>query len=139
MNLYTIKFERYGGGDSESGIKALLLAESDEQVYEWIASEPTTSCGRIYNSWRSRMIVWDEEKDVFLDEDGNETEEWCDDDGNPESFKARMLRLRGDFFDDDTDMTDAYIGLTLYGWELLKKNVSDDYSELIELGIAYVA
>jgi hypothetical protein len=46
-----------------------------------------------------------------------------------------MLRLKGEIEDSSVDFSDAYYGITLYGWELLKENVVTDYSELIELGI----
>ena len=49
----------------------------------------------------------------------------------------RMLRLKGEINDPDADMGDAYYGVTLYGWELIKENVTSDYSELIELDIVF--
>ena len=138
MNLYDVEFTHYAPRGSDYGSKALLLAENDEQVYEWIASDFAQSeCG-MYNDWKSKeLAVWDEENEVFVDENG-EYKDWYDDDGNPENFKTRMLRLRGEF-NDSVDVTDAFYGVTLLGWKLLKENVETDYSELIELGIAYVA
>ena len=84
--------------------------------------------------------MFDKEKETFIDEDGNEVDEgWWDEDGNPENFKERMLRLKGEIEDDSVDFSDSYYGITLLGWELLKENVTTDYSELIELGVVFVA
>jgi hypothetical protein len=47
--------------------------------------------------------------------------------------------LKGQVNDDDYDYSDAYYGITLFGWSLLKENVNTDYSELIELGIDFRA
>ena len=124
MNLYKVKFSHHSPKDSEEGIKALILAENEEQVYDWIASEPTTNEGSMYNSWNT----------MDSDDEG-----WFDDDDNPELFKDRMLRLKGNIEDDSVDFSDAYYGITLFGWELLKKDVLTDYSELIDLGIVFYA
>lgn len=120
MNLYKIKFAHFAPKDSEHGIKALLLAENDEQVYEWIAAEPEIGACKLFNSWKN-------------DEAAGHA--WYGDNGNPETMKDRMLRLKGEIEDDDVDFSDSYYGITLFGWELLKENVETDYSELIELGI----
>lgn len=141
MNLYKVIFSHHAPKDSEKGIKALVLAENDEQVYEWIASEPETNEGGNYNSWKDReSYTWDESEECFVDEDGDQAdEEWWDEDGNPENFKDRMLRLKGDINDDDVDFSNAYYGVTLYGWELIKENTTIDYSEFIEMGIVFKA
>lgn len=36
--------------------------------------------------------------------------------------------------EDNVDICNVYYGNTLYGWEMVKENVTTDYSELIELG-----
>lgn len=137
MNLYKIVFTHYAPKGNESGIKCLLLAENDEQVYEWIASDPETSEGKIYTSWEEwGSYIYDEEKESFIDESGDEVEEaWWDKVGEPENFKKRMLRLKGEIEDDTVDFSDTYYGLTLYGWELVKESTIGDYNELIESGL----
>lgn len=141
MNLYKVTFSHHGPKDSEQGIKALILAENDEQVYNWIASEPNTNEGSMFNSWKDREeYSWNEEKDTFVDKDGDEVEEgWWDEDGTPENFKERMLRLKGEIEDDSVDFSDSYYGITLLAWELIKENTLIDYSELIELGVVFSA
>ena len=139
MNIYKILFSHYGKKDSIQGIVALVLAENDGQVYDWIASNPKTEEMSIYNSWRDREnYSLNEETGTFFDENGYELRGWKDEDGNPETFKQRMLRLGGEIYDEDVDLSDSYYGITLYGWELLKENVTTDYFELIELGIVVV-
>lgn len=141
MNLYKVTFSHHAPKDSEQGIKALILAENDEQVYNWIASEPRTNEGSMFNSWKDREeYSWNKEKETFVDKDGDEVDGgWWDEEGEPENFKERMLRLNGEIEDDSVDFSDSYYGITLLGWELLKENVTTDYSELIELGVVFVA
>jgi len=117
MNLYKIIFSHHGPKDSEEGIKTLLLAENDEQVYDWLASEPD-GC---FLFWKERM----EDPD----------DEWFDENGDPEDWKARMIRLKGEINDDDRDFSDAYYGLTFYGWEMIDENVNQDKIDyLISIG-----
>lgn len=141
MNLYSIDFKHYSPKDSESGIKYLLIAENDEQVYEHIASEPKVGNFQLFNSWKDdESIKYNKEKEQFIDPDGDEAERywWEDENGNPEEFKTRMLRLKGEMYDYDLVVEDAFYGVTFYGWSLLKENINTDYSELIQLGIVQV-
>lgn len=141
MNLYKIVFSHTAPKDTEKGIKCLLLAENDEAVYEWIASDPELAkFNSIFTSWKdNETYTYDDDLDEWIDEDGDDTGNyWTDEKGSPEPFKNRMLRLKGEINDEDYDFTDAYYGITLYGWELLKENaIESDYSELIELGIVF--
>lgn len=141
MNLYKIKFAHYAPKDSEHGIKTLLLAENDEQVYDWISDEPEVDGFGLFNSWKDKeRYKYNEEAEAFLNEDGDDDGySWYDVDGNPETIKERMLRLKGEIEDDDVDFSDSYYGITLFGWELLKENTEADYSELIEMGIVFKA
>ncbi len=125
MNIYKITFSHHAPKGSEKGIKCLLLAENDEEVYDWIASEPEISGGQLFNSWK--------------DNESSEDQDWYNEEGNIEDFKTHALRLKGEINDDDYDFSNAYYGIELLGWELLKENITTDYSELIELGIIYKA
>ena len=52
MNLYEIRFRFYAPKDSKEGILTYLLAESSEDVYEWIRSEPKLQNDKhIFVSW----------------------------------------------------------------------------------------
>tara|TARA_R110000803_G_C11732323_1_gene289834 strand:+ start:74 stop:454 length:381 start_codon:yes stop_codon:yes gene_type:complete len=121
MNLYRITFSHTAPKDSEKGIKGYLLAENDEQVYNYV--DKTFN----YESW----------KDIDEDED-RESSDIYDRNYNiigTETFKEKILRINGEMNDEDYDYCDAYYGVTLYGWELVKENAGGDYTEMTELGI----
>lgn len=123
MNLYSIDFLHASPKDTEYGIKCLLLAKSSEQVYEWIKSEPEVSGSKLFNIWEDSE---DEEFEIYdghFDVIGKET------------FKQKIIRMEGEMGDEEYDYSNAYYGITLFGWSLLKENVTTDYSELIELGV----
>src|SRR5690606_36974802 len=129
MNIYKIEFLHAAPKDAVRGLKCLLLAENEEQVYEWIKSEPKIGERSLYNGWadseeeNEEFEVYNDNYDVI----------------GKENFKEKMIRLKGQMNDDDYDYSDAYYGITLFGWSLLKENVNTDYSELIELGIVHRA
>jgi len=128
MNLYKIIIQHFSPKDSKTAISALLLAENDEQVYEWLKSEPRTKEGGLYNSWADReeegesFDIYDENYEII----------------GTEKFKEKMIRIKGELNDEDFQNEDAYYGNTIFGWELLKENPKTDFSELIELGIVYL-
>jgi hypothetical protein len=117
MNLYEIMMEHYAPKDSEKGIHTYLAANSDEEVYEWLKSEPILKDGRqIYLPWG------------MSEEDGEEFEIY---DNNyevigTETFKDKMIRIKGDMNDEDVELTDLYYGRTLVGWDLVKENISGE-------------
>lgn len=116
MNIYEIIFIHYSPKDSETGIKRLLVAKNDEEVYNYIKEENNS----MYNSWSEyEELTYNSEKDAFLYNDGSESSKYfTDNTGNPESFKSRMLRLGGEVFDENVELEGLYYGATLYGWNL---------------------
>lgn len=115
MNLYEIMMEHYAPKDSEKGIYTYLAAKSDEHVYEWLKSVNEVKDGRaIYNSYQY-----------------NETNEKYNGDGE-ESFKERMIRLKGDFNDDEAEFPDLNYGVTLIGWKAVKENITDEEIRIIQ-------
>ena len=130
MNLYEIKFSHTAPKDSKEGIISYLLAENDEQVYEWIASEPKIREYDLFNSWEEINEEW---------EDEGRKEDIYDDDYNiigTETFREKMIRIKGEMNDEDYDFSDAYYGITLYGWKLVKENINEsDFKKSIEIGI----
>jgi len=124
MNLYKITFSHTAPKDQEKGIKDYLLAENDEQVYNYVDKTFNYEC------WKDS----DEDKD-------REPIELYDDDYNAignETFKEKILRIKGEQNDEEYYYDDAYYGITLYGWELVKENVSSDYTEMIKLVVISV-
>lgn len=127
LNLYEIQFEHFAPKDSEKGIYTYLAAENDEAVYEWLKSDPELSNG----------------KHIFTGfEDYEEEEEYeiFDDDYNvigTESFKERMIRLKGDMNDDEKELNDLYYGATLIGWKMVKEDVNNDVIQILkDFGVA---
>ena len=66
MNIYKIEFLHASPKDREEGIKCLLLAKNDEQVYEWIKSEPKIGERHLYNGWAD-LEGENEEFEVYND------------------------------------------------------------------------
>jgi hypothetical protein len=136
-NLYKITWAGYSGKHLQDGTITYAFAENDEQVYEWIASEPEVDGEDLYNDWKMKEeYKWDEGKKSFVNEFGKKVE-WLNEDGEPENFKDRMMRLQGEDVD-EIALEDIFAvdDCRLYGWSLCKENVSTDNSELIELGMA---
>ncbi len=124
MNLYKINFTHYAPKDSKEGIITYLVASDDEQVYEYIKSEPSINESGLYNSWKH-----DEEECVEGFDIYDEKFNWI----GHESFKEKMIRLGGEMYDEYADVSDAYYGVTHYGWELVKESVlEEDISILME-------
>lgn len=113
MNLYKIIFEFYTEDESEKGIKCLLLANSDKEVYDWIKSCPKIKdLDIIYCNWQ----------DVEYED---------------ENFENYIISNKGDFYM-QIHIDDPRFGELCLGWELLKENVNiNDYKELIDFGIVY--
>ena len=108
MNLYRILFRHYGPKDSEEGIKTYLLARDEHDVYHFIDKE---------------YAYWEEYK-----EDG---------DIGKESMKEKMIRLKGDINDGYFDCSDAFYGVTAFGWELVEKNTPPTpyLASLVNIGV----
>ena len=115
MNLYVIKFIHYSSKDSIEGIITYLVAKSDKDVYEWLKTEPEIDGKSLYNSYQEN-----EDDDEIFDIYNNDYEVI-----GSETFKERMIRLHGQMYDEDTDVSDAYYGVTHYGWKIIKEDISD--------------
>lgn len=125
MNLYRLTVGHAAPKDWCETIVGYVLASNDEAVYEYIKSEPLVKGHHIINSWEDK-------------EEENEEFELYDDKCNvigKETFKQKIIRLKGEMYDDGYDFGDSYYGITLYGWELAKENVTS-YDQLLALGVA---
>ncbi|MDY8021116.1 hypothetical protein [Paenibacillus polymyxa] len=127
MKVYKIMFEHFSQKDSQKGILTYLAADSDSEVYEWLKSEPSSeNWGNIYNNYNHK----EEDNEVFdiYDNDFSIVDQ--------ESFRDRMIRLHGDMFDENVELSDLYYGATLYGWEVVKENISfNDIKIMRDLGV----
>lgn len=103
MKLFKILLRHYSQKDSEKGVDCFLVAESEESVFDWLDK-------KFSGIWTDR-----DEEDGLID--------IYDDDYNvigQETYKEKMIRLKGEYFDDDAPVEDAYYGVTHYGWEEMK-------------------
>jgi len=129
MNLYALKFRHHSQKDYKEGIVTYLAADSDGSVYEWIKSDPKIRDQYITTSYADNEYdgktfnIYDDKYDVV----GTET------------FKDRMIRLRGEMFDEEAEVCDTYYGVTHYGWELVKENISrENFVYMQNMGIDIV-
>lgn len=93
MNLYKILFSHHTINNNNSGIKCLVLANNDDEIYEWLKNGQTL-------------------KDDFISLSWGHSEKYVP------FFKQKILSKNGDYFNDDIQFIDTYYGITLYGWEL---------------------
>jgi len=119
MNLYKILFSHSAPKDTKVGIMTYLLAKSEVDVYNFIDKEYNYDCWNDQEEQKRVYEVFNDDFDII----GTET------------FREKIIRLKGEMNDEDYDYSDAYYGITLYGWELIKVDVNEEFTELIELGI----
>jgi len=116
--LYKIVFSHSAPKDTEYGIKGFFLAHNEEEVYDYIDKE--------FASWKEK----EEDNEMFPigDEDDKLDIQ--------ETFRERVMRLKGDINDEYRDFSDVYYGVSFYGWELVAEDViPEDFSKSTELGI----
>ena len=97
-----------------------MLAESNEAVYQWVDKE---KCYGMYSD-RDRedglIDIYDDDYSVV----GQET------------FKEKMLRIGGEFFDEDYEPQDLYYGVTIYGWEKIESDMLEvEVEALKKMGV----
>lgn len=115
MDLYAIKFIHYSQKDNEEGIITYAIARNDEEVYEWIKSEP-----RLENKWISNSWKYDEDDNVeydLYDEKINYV--------GKISFKDYIISVGGEMYSEYAELDDLYYGKTYYGWEKIKEDIAD--------------
>ena len=116
MNLYKIEFAHYAPKDREDGIKGYVLAKNDEEMYHYIDKQ------YCYDSMEDENEETEDDYDPEFDEF--------------ETYKARMIHLKGRMNDEEYDIADTYYGVTVHGWELVEENVKvEDFAKVIELNI----
>nr|WP_241264921.1 hypothetical protein [Bacillus velezensis] len=127
MNLYEINFKHFAPKDSEQGIFTYLYAKTDNDVYEWLKTDPKLSNGRwIYTDYKDQ----EEEGEKF--EIYDDTFEIV----GYETYKERIIRLKGEINDESVELNDLYYGQTLIGWKKVGSNISLEQIEVAkDLGI----
>ena len=105
--LYKILVEHVAPKDSHVSVECFLLAEDDETIYNWIDKEKQFGLWSDRNEEDTPYDIHDDTYKVI----GSET------------YKERMLRVKGDLNDEDKDYSDSYYGLTFFGWEEIAENI----------------
>ncbi|QRV11331.1 hypothetical protein JR311_20110 (plasmid) [Bacillus velezensis] len=117
MNLYEIVLEHHSSRDSEQGIWTYLLADSDEEVYEWLKSNPSLSNGRtIYTPYKDNE--GDDKNYAIYNKDLQVI--------GHEKYKDRMIRLKGELNDEDVELENLFYGKTLIGWNMVSSDISTE-------------
>lgn len=118
-NIYKIHVEHFSQKDSHKSIETYLVADSDEAVYDWVdKKEAGTYTDR--NNEDGLIDIYNDEYDVI----GQET------------FKEKMMRVGGEFFDEDYEPQDLYYGAKIFGWEKMETEPFDiDLGPLVSMGI----
>ena len=118
IKLFTIRVKHAAPRDSHTAIECFAIANDEDAVYEAVN-------GLNYERWSDneddgiRHEIYDDEYNVI----GEEGE------------KERRLRLRGDI-DDEEDWSDAYYGLTWFGWDEGRLISNGEAEALLRLGVA---
>ena len=114
--LYKIKVLHGAPKDSHTSIECYLVAESEEQVAEYISEE--------YHSGH------------WFGYDGDDVEvRWDDTLENEIPFRDYVMQNKGDL-DDEEGWEDAHYGVTKHGWEEVSIPVTD-IDVLLRLKVAY--
>lgn len=117
-NLYKIVFKHFAPKDSEEGIKEYVVADNEDQIFDHIVANHS-------GGWEDRQE--DEPYDIY-----NDDFEII----GKESFKEKMMRLKGEYHDEGVDVSDAYYGVTIMGWEKIENTSDGQIKTLLELNIA---
>ncbi|NCP98035.1 hypothetical protein GW796_08870 [archaeon] len=122
MKLFSILIRHCSQKDSKEAIVGYFIAANDTIIMNYIDKELMSGIwtDRNNDSLDSPIEIKDED-DILI---------------GVECYKERMLRLRGEFNDQDADYSDAYYGITHYGWNEGIEISKEQEKELIILGVA---
>lgn len=122
MNLYRIISSHYSPKDSFTSTLCFLLADNEEQIYNFIKN-----CSSIFEEY----VAWcGAEDDLYWNEETNEDDL---------THKEWVVLNKGEL-DCDEFLEDLYYGQTLFGWELVKEDITEsDQLVLTNLKVAIKA
>jgi hypothetical protein len=124
MKLHKILLRHCGPKDSIEVTKTYVLANNENDILDRLDD----SKGQYtYGQWKETSNESEDDYEIY------------DDDYNvigTETYLERMLRLRGEFNDENASYDDAYYGIKHYGWDEGVVISSEDAEVLIRLGIA---
>jgi len=119
MNLYKKIFEHFSQKDSKTGDKDYFIAENDEEAYKIVFENDEDSKYFTHNvfNWENSQEYEDGDKRTL-----NELEK---------DLREEIIRERGDI-NLEVELADLYYGATLYGWELVFKDISQAEIGILE-------
>lgn len=124
MKLHKILLRHCSPKDSVEVTKQYVLADKEIAILERLDAPE----GRYtYGAWKEHSAEAEEPCNIY------------DDKYNVigmETYLEKMLRLRGEFNDDDADYSDAYYGIRHWGWDEGVEISEGDAAVLLRLGIA---
>lgn len=124
MKLWELRFKHYAPRDSEEGIIGYLIADSSEQIYDYLKSEPTLKDGTEYG--RGIYVNW------YYKDDPNDEE-------YEENHRQRLIDCCGEMYDDEEEVNDAFYGVIHYGWNCVRDEISNlEIATLQSCGIVVV-
>lgn len=121
MKLHKIQIRHCAPKDCKEAIVCYVLADNENQILSYIDKE------LLFGTWGDRN-----------DDSLSEPLSITDDDGETigsEFYYEKMLRLRGEFNDENADYSDAYYGVTHYGWDEGVTVSNTEVETLIKLNI----
>ncbi len=119
MKLHKILLRHAGPKDSIEVVFKYVLANSEQEILDVLDSR----WGYTFGAWRENDELYDV-YDIYDEVVGTET------------YLQRMLRLRGEFNDDDASYDDAFYGVKHWGWDEGVEISDEDASTLVRLGVA---
>lgn len=126
--LFKLTVAHFAPRDRQDAIKGYAIANNERQVLQGLIDD-----GCIYPEDDVEVLeeIWDWDDD---------DERACNEVVAKESFLEKMLRIRGKLNDEHLDTSDAYYGVTAYGWDkgieiqsveavsLLLRNIAVDWT-----------
>lgn len=124
MKLHKILMRHCAPKDCVEVTKLYVLVDSEQEILNRLAAADE---GYTYGAWEEREEEAEEPFEIY-----NDAYELI----GTETYLEKMLRLRGEFNDEDASYEDAYYGVTHYGWDEGVDISDEDASTLVRLGIA---
>lgn len=114
MKLWELRFRRFYQKDNEDeGIICYLVAESSEQIYEFLKTEPAMPCGT------------EESRSIYIQWPNNDNDE----------RRQRLIKCCGEMYDEETEPNewDLCYGVTKYGWNCVCEDFREAEIDILKL------
>jgi len=120
MKLYSILIRHCAPKDYKESLVGYFLAQDDTQIMNYIDKELLSGIWSDRHNEDGMCEIYDDEGNIL----GKET------------YKEKMLHWRGEFYEPNADYSDAYYGVTHYGWTEGREISEVEAETLVRLGVA---